>query len=190
MGKEYRRILIVVDVQKDFCPGGSLGVPGGDEIVPLINRLAYKLDAVIATADMHPSDHCSFKENGGPWPTHCVMDTPGSDLHQDLPEPLFTIYKGTTRGYDSYSGFKDDGGHETSMRRILMDVGAEELYICGLATDYCVKATALDAVKAGYNTYVVADACRAVDLEEGDEQKALCEMEEAGIMIVQAEDVG
>jgi nicotinamidase/pyrazinamidase len=191
--------LILVDLQNDFCPGGSLAVPNGDEAVYAANKLidAY-FDVVIATQDWHPSNHLSFASNNEGaevgevrdhqvmWPDHCVQGTPGAELHPDLRQDKIkaVIRKGDYYRFDSYSGFQDVAGRVTGLQGLLRGLYIERVDICGLATDYCVKWTALDAVKAGFAARVHLGACRAVDLDKGDEQRAIEEMENAGVKII------
>jgi len=155
--------LIIVDVQNDFCPGGALAVGAGDEVVPLLNRLAPRFGTVVATQDWHPADHRSFATRGGPWPVHCVAGTPGAALHPALDQSAIaiTIRKATTPEEEAYSGF--DG---TDLAAQLRARGVRRVYVGGLALDYCVDATALDARKVGFETYVITDATRAVFPEQ------------------------
>jgi nicotinamidase/pyrazinamidase len=170
--------LIVVDVQNDFCPGGALAVPDGDRVIRLANALAREAPLVIATRDWHPPDHRSFAANGGPWPEHCVRDTPGAELHPDLDrEPIDAIVdKGQSRDSEGYSGFEDTG-----LERLLRDRDAHEVHIAGLALDYCVRATALDARRAGFDVVVHADATRAVD--PSARERVLDELRAAGVRV-------
>ncbi len=185
-----KQALIIVDVQNDFCPGGSLPVPGGDRIVEPINELIAKFQnagaVVIATRDWHPSNHSSFSEQGGPWPVHCVQGTPGAEFHPDLKinKQVVVISKATTADKDAYSGF--DG---TNLESLLRDHKISKVFICGLATDYCVKATVLDALKAGFETYVVQDAVRGVDVNAGDSEEAINEMLRAGAKTIRSAEI-
>ena len=170
--------LIVVDLQVDFCPGGALAVAEGDEIVSPVNRL---LDIPgwrkVATRDWHPADHTSFQAQGGIWPVHCVADTPGAAFHPRMNAGVveMVVSKATTREAEAYSGF--DG---TSLADDLRTEGIGRLFVCGLATDYCVKATALDARREGFEVVVVEDAIRAVNVEPEDGENAIEEMRAAG----------
>ena len=169
--------LIVVDVQNDFCAGGALAVPGGDDVVEVINWLMPWFTHVLGTLDWHPPNHSSFKEFGGPWPVHCVQDTKGAETHPGLDTSKIAhfVKAGTKVEIDGYSGFAD-----TDLEDQLRSRGVTRVFVTGLATDYCVKHTALDALRLGFETVVVTDAVRAVDVEEGDGEKALAEMTEAG----------
>jgi nicotinamidase/pyrazinamidase len=178
--------LIVVDVQHDFLPGGALAVAAGDRIFAPIDALAPRFRRVYATRDWHPLDHSSYAQHGGPWPVHCVAGTRGAafDARLDLKKVDAVIDKGVDRGTDGYSGFA-----ATELASDLRVHGMRRVFVCGLATDYCVRATALDAHAAGFATFVVADASAAVDVQPGDEARALEELRAAGIDIVQSEDI-
>ncbi len=181
-----RDALIVVDLQIDFCPGGALAVPGGDEIVPVVNRLAARAHAagasLVASRDCHPPDHVSFREQGGPWPPHCVRGTPGAALHPDLvlPGGVLFVEKGRDRDADEYSAFAGDLAERLARR------GVDRVAVCGLALDYCVRATALDGLAAGLGVTLVTDATRAVDVEEGDGARALEELAGRGVALATA----
>lgn len=184
--KEKKRALIIVDVQNDFCPGGALAVPKGDEVVPIINSLLDCFDLVVLTQDWHPANHCSFKEQGGGWPQHCVQYTWGAQLHSGLEQqkcdPLH-VCKGFMADEDAYSGLKGN----LNLKKIFQERGVKQVFVCGLATDYCVKATAFDAKKAGFETFVIIDACRGVNKQDSD--KAVKEMRRAKIRIVNSWEV-
>lgn len=192
-GYDERAALVVVDVQNDFAdPGGSLYVSEGEDIVPVINAEIAKARAagasVVYTQDWHPPDTPHFAKDGGIWPVHCVRDTEGADFHPALKVEGPVVRKGTG-GEDGYSGFTvrdpETGEEEaTELEALLRDRGVERVVVVGLATDYCVKATALDAAAKGFSTIVLTDAIRAVDLEPGDGDKALAEMKSAGAEIV------
>jgi nicotinamidase/pyrazinamidase len=172
--------LIVVDVQNDFCPGGALAVPEGDEIIEAVNRLAAQAPLVIATRDWHPPDHASFTDRGGTWPVHCVRDTPGAQLHSDLDARIDAVVdKGRTPEREGYSGFED-----TALESLLRERGVERVDIVGLALDYCVKATALAARAAGFDVVVHREATRAVNVEPGDDERALAELRAAGVEVL------
>jgi nicotinamidase/pyrazinamidase len=185
--------LVIVDLQNDFAdPAGSLSVGGGADIVPLVNveiERAMAAGAVVAyTQDWHPSHTAHFAQDGGIWPVHCVADSWGAELHPGLKVRGPIVRKGA-HGEDGYSGFSmrnPTGGLSvpTELDSQLARDGATRLVVCGLATDYCVKATALDGVRLGYETAVLLDAVRAVDLEAGDGNRALDEMAEAGVSLV------
>ena len=182
MGK---KALVIVDLQNDFCPGGSLAVPGGDKIVPVVNRLIDSFTKaglpIFATRDWHPKDHCSFKDQGGPWPPHCVQNTKGAEFHPQLrlPQDVSIISKATSREKDAYSGF--DG---TDLSSRLRGEKVNSIIVCGLATDYCVKATVLDGRMEGHSVSVTEDAIRGVNLKPDDSQKAVDEMEIAGATVI------
>jgi len=171
--------LLVVDVQPDFCPGGALAVPDGDAVIPVLNAwIAAARERgvpVYASRDWHPLQHVSFEAQGGPWPPHCVQDTPGAAYHPDLalPEDAVTIAKGTRLDRDQYSAF--DG---TGLAEHLRRTGIERLWVGGLAQDVCVRASVLDACKEGFAVHLIADATRPVDAAAGE--AALREMREAG----------
>lgn len=170
--------LIVVDVQNDFMPGGALPVPEGDKVVELLNRyidlFEKNKNPVFFTRDWHPENHISFKGFGGIWPVHCVQDTEGAKFHPDLKIPLdnkFIISKGTSRDFDAYSGFQG-----TILDSLLKERGIKRVFIGGVATDYCVKNTALGALDLGYQTFILADAIKGVDVNPGDSEKAIEEI--------------
>lgn len=177
------RALIVVDFQDDFTPGGALGVDEGDEIGVRVNELAAAgdFDLVVATRDWHPPDHGSFLQQGGTWPVHCVAGTPGAQLHPALDRSRVDVVldKGTDPQTDGYSGF--DG---TTLETLLRDRDVDELVVAGLATDYCIKHTALDALRAGFAVTVEADATRPVEREPGDGERALDAVRAAGGSVV------
>ena len=178
------KALIIVDVQNDFCPGGALAIKGGDEIIQGINEIMSIFDLVPTTQDWHPKDHISFKS----WPVHCVQNTWGSKLHSRLATDKtdLSFVKGSDPKADSYSAFFDDNGKSTSLSEYLISHVVDDIYICGLATDYCVKFTALDAVKEGFKTYVITDLCRGVNIKPDDSKKAFKEMEAAGVNCLEA----
>jgi len=169
--------LIVVDVQNDFLPGGALRVPGGDAVVPVLNRyleaFARKGLPVFATRDWHPENHCSFKEQGGPWPPHCMASTRGAEFAPglSLPASVLVISKGTDPEKDAYSGFQG-----TDLDQSLKSMNIRRLFVGGLATDYCVLSTVKDAVGNGYEVMLLEDAIRAVDVQPGDGKRAIDEM--------------
>jgi nicotinamidase/pyrazinamidase len=173
--------LIVVDVQNDFCPGGALAVPDGDAVVEAINRLASDASFVVATRDWHPPDHGSFISQGGPWPVHCVAGTPGAELHAGIDQRLVSavIDKGQTVDREGYSAFE-----ETELERLLRSRGVQAVDVAGLALDYCVKATALDARRAGLGVTVHRGATRPVEVQPGDGERAVAELRAAGVEVV------
>jgi nicotinamidase/pyrazinamidase len=177
-----KQALVIVDFQNDFCPGGALAVPDGDAIGGRVNELAGsgEYDLVVATRDWHPPDHGSFTEQGGPWPVHCVAGTPGAELHHALDlTPLDALVdKGQDPGTEGYSGFEG-----TELAKLLRDRGIDHVTVVGLATDYCVKNTALDALREGFNVTVDSTATRGVDLEPGDSERALDELRAAGASV-------
>ena len=182
-------VLLVVDVQYDFLPGGALGVKRGDEIIPALNRclalFSEKKLPVFASRDWHPPDHCSFHAQGGPWPVHCVANTHGAEFSRDLklPATAAVINKADTREREAYSVFSG-----TDLDRRLRAAHARRIFIGGLATDYCVLNTAKDAHSLGYEYFVLTDAVRAVDVQPGDGERALEEMRRLGAhLIVSAE---
>ncbi len=176
------RALVIVDFQNDFTPGGALAVAHGDEIAGRINELAASggFDLVLATRDWHPADHGSFAEQGGMWPVHCVAGTPGAELHTALDASRIDVVvdKGQSNATDGYSAF-DGTGFET----VLRERGIDRITLVGLATDYCVKNTALDALHKGFRVTVDPDAVRGVNVEPGDADRALDELREAGAAV-------
>jgi nicotinamidase/pyrazinamidase len=176
------RALVIVDFQNDFCPGGALAVPEGDEIAGRINDLAGsdEFDLVVATRDWHPPDHGSFGEQGGPWPVHCVAGTPGAELHHALdPTPIDAVVdKGQDPGTEGYSGFEG-----TELAALLREHGVDHVTVVGLATDYCVKNTALDALREGFSVTVDSTATRGVDVAPDDSVRALEEVRAAGASV-------
>jgi nicotinamidase/pyrazinamidase len=184
-----RAALVVVDVQNDFCPGGALGVREGDRVVPVLNREIERFHAagrpVVATRDWHPAETTHFVTGGGPWPPHCIADQPGAAFHRDLalPSDAIVVSKGTGATEDAYSAFHARADDGRPLDAVLRDAGVEHVVIGGLATDYCVRATALDALTQGYRVTVLRDAIRGVDLKPGDSENAIAEMQAAGIRI-------
>ena len=198
--KDARDVLLVVDVQNDFMPAGALAVARGDEIVPLVNQLARRFSHVVLTQDWHPPSHVSFAANHAGrqpfermtlpygeqvlWPTHCVQNTPGAMLHAalDIPHARAVIRKGHHAGVDSYSAFLEaDRTTPTGLAGYLRDTGVTRVWCCGLATDYCVAWSALDARAAGFEAAVINDACRAIDLN-GSLAHAWQQMQAAGVV--------
>ena len=200
------KALILVDLQNDFCWGGTLAVEGGNDVIPIANQLMDKFDWVVATKDWHPANHGSFAGthyerwrkpgdvidlNGLQqvlWPIHCVQETFGSEFVNELNDEKINhiTYKGTDVGIDSYSGFFDNGRRKaTDLHDFLQSKKVTEVYVLGLATDYCVKFTAMDAVSLGYKTHLVLEACRGVNLTEGDVDKAVQEMKNVGVIVIE-----
>lgn len=173
--------LIVVDVQNDFCAGGALAVPDAEAIIEPINQLAQRMPFVVATRDWHPPDHSSFAAQGGPWPAHCVRDTPGAELHGAIDSERIDsiVDTGRTPEEQGYSGFEG-----TELERLLREHEVDTVHVTGLALDYCVEATALDAKRAGFEVVLHRGATRPVEVQDGDGERALAELRRAGITIV------
>jgi nicotinamidase/pyrazinamidase len=203
------RALIVVDLQNDFCPGGALQVGKGDEVIAVANRLLPHFTTVAATQDWHPPNHQSFAANHPGkqpyemidlhglmqvlWPVHCVQATRGAELHGDLDRSRITeiFHKGTDPEVDSYSGFFDNGKRKaTGLGEWLRSRWIQQVYVMGLATDYCVRATALDARSLGFDVWLVQDGCRAVEVKPGDGERAIAELRGAGCAIVESGAIG
>ncbi len=178
--------LIVVDPQNDFLPGGSLAVADGNRIFEPINRVAPLFPYVVATRDWHPPDHAYFQAQGGPWPHHCLQGTPGAEFSPLLAREHIDdiVSKGTDRDTDGYSGFAG-----TDLAERLRARGIRRVFVCGLATDYCVKATAIEAVQHGFETYVVEDAIAAVNVQPGDDLRAIEAMRQAGVRFVRSHEL-
>jgi nicotinamidase/pyrazinamidase len=200
--------LVLVDIQNDFLPGGALAVPQGDQVIPIANRVQPHFDLVVATQDWHPADHASFAANhparsigdvieldGLPqilWPVHCVQGSRGAELAPDLDRSHIArvFRKGEDPHIDSYSGFFDNGHRRaTGLGDYLRKQDVRNIYLAGLATDYCVKFTALDARQLGFNVYLIEDACRGVNLNPGDVSTAVAEMRAAGVKVAQSDDI-
>jgi nicotinamidase/pyrazinamidase len=200
--------LILVDIQNDFLPGGALAVPDGDRVIPVVNKLQPLFPVVVATQDWHPVNHGSFAAShpgkkvfeqidlsGLPqtlWPVHCVQNTKGAELAATLNrDRIAKVFpKGTDAHIDSYSGLFDNGHRKsTGLGEWLKDQNVTEVFVCGLATDYCVKFTALDAVHFGFKTYLIEDASRGVNLRPSDVSNAVAEMKRAGVTVVQNTDL-
>jgi nicotinamidase/pyrazinamidase len=192
---ENRTALLIVDVQNDFCANGALAVPDGDAVVPTINDVASRFAKagrpVFASRDWHPLDARHFKEHGGSWPVHCVAHSHGAAFHPDLALPPTTavVTKGAARdddGYDAFEGRLDDG---RPLAEALRAGGVSHVVVAGLATDYCVKQSALGARRAGFDVTVLEDACRAVNVDPDDERRAIEEMRAAGVRVVESRDL-
>jgi nicotinamidase/pyrazinamidase len=185
--------LLIVDVQNDFCAGGTLAVPDGDAVVPVINRLARLFARrgrpVLASRDWHPRETSHFAPFGGPWPVHCVAATPGAQFHPglDLPEHTQIVSKGERPGLHGYSAFEGRLPGGAPLVDALHARGVRQLYVAGLATDYCVKHSVLDARRAGFEVTVVEDAVRGVDVRAGDSSEALAVMAQAGAGLISSE---
>jgi nicotinamidase/pyrazinamidase len=202
------RALILVDLQNDFVPGGALAVRDGDAVIPVANRIQRAFDLIVASRDWHPRDHGSFAANhpgkkvgevidlnGLPqilWPVHCVQETRGAEFVPGLDTSRIdrVFLKGTDRDIDSYSAFFDNGHRRsTGLGDYLKERGVRDIYVCGLATDYCVNFTALDACKLGFNVHLIEDASRGVNLKPGDSADALEEIRRAGGRIIRSESL-
>lgn len=205
---QAKKALILVDLQNDFCSGGRLAVPRGEEVMPVANRLQPLFDLVIATKDWHPAGHVSFVSTHPGhrvgdlvmvdnipqelWPDHCIQGSPGAEFHPHLEAHSITkiFLKGTDPLIDSYSTFFDNEHlRSTGLAAYLREQGVEELYVMGLATDYCVKYTCRDAVRLGFKVYVIEDGCRGVELRPGDVAKAFEEMRGEGVGLVKSSEV-
>jgi nicotinamidase/pyrazinamidase len=201
-------VLVAIDVQNDFCPGGALAVADGDAVVPAINSLSPNFDHMIATQDWHPPGHLSFAGSHterrpfetvevayGPqtlWPDHCVQGTAGAEIHPalDLTATELILRKGFRKHIDSYSAFfENDKTTHTGLAGYLRDRGLKRIFLTGLATDYCVAYSALDAIKEGFQAFVILDACRAIDLE-GSLEAMTAKMKAAGVSIIVSGDLG
>ena len=196
---KHKTALLIIDVQNDFCPGGSLAVPEGDMIIPVINKLLPEFDLVIFTKDWHPADHISFntrllsdnidKEFFGFWPEHCVENTPGADLHPDInfkniKSDFYIFKKGMDRDIDSYSGFYDnDHKKSTGLGEFLKEREITDVFVCGLTLDLCVKYTAIDSANLGFKTAVIEDACKPIDQNINE---VLVAFNEAGISFIES----
>lgn len=205
---ENQSALLILDVQNDFCPGGALAVTGGDQVVPVINRIQPVFDTVIGTRDWHPPNHVSFAAThpGASiyevisidglaqvlWPVHCVSGTRGADFHPDLDTQRFRLilHKGMSPRLDSYSAFmENDKKTATGLDGYLRRLDIKNLFLCGLATDYCVFYSALDAVSSGFNVVLVVDACRGVDIPEGNVASALERMKASGVTLISSSEL-
>ena len=199
------KALILVDIQNDFVTGGALEVPQGETIIPTVNALQEHFDLIVATKDWHPEEHGSFAENHPNktpgqvidlngltqvlWPVHCVQDTEGAEFVESLnmSKVAMIFVKGTDVGIDSYSGFFDNGHKKaTGLGDYLKEKGVKDVYVVGLAADYCVKFTAMDAKDLGFNTHLIKDATKGVNLNEGDVEQAIKDMSAKGIHIVES----
>lgn len=208
MANSAKKALILVDLQNDFCEGGNLAVSGAEAIIPIINDLQPAFDLIVATKDWHPQDHSSFAANHPNqqtgdviqinnvsqilWPVHCVQQSHGAEFHPKLniDHIHHVVFKGTDKKIDSYSAFFDNARlRSTGLNDYLLQEHVEEIYLAGLATDYCVKYSTLDAVHLGFKVFVIADACQGVELKKGDTALALDEMQKAGAKIINSTQV-
>lgn len=204
----HKKVLVLVDIQNDFIPGGALAVDKGDEIIPIVNLLQKKFELVVATQDWHPANHKSFASNNGGkkpgdiidlnglpqilWPDHCVQGSEGAEFHKDLHREKWAaiFQKGKNPEIDSYSGFYDNARRgDTGMGAYLKEKGVEQVFICGLALDYCVKFTAMDSESLGFDTMVITDATRAVNLNPEDGQLSIQELQKAGVKTLTSESI-
>ncbi|HMC24460.1 MAG TPA: bifunctional nicotinamidase/pyrazinamidase [Candidatus Udaeobacter sp.] len=202
------KALIIVDLQNDFLPGGALPVPHGDEVIPVANETQRHFELVLATKDWHPPDHGSFAANHPGkkpgdriildgidqilWPVHCVQNTRGAEFAPsfDTSRIAHVFHKGIERNIDSYSTFFDNAHRRhTGLAHYLKERSIKDIYLLGLALDYCVKDSALDARQLGLNTHVILDGCRGIDLEPGDIDRALDEMKRVGAVLLQSSDL-
>lgn len=202
------KALIIVDVQNDFIPGGALAVNEGDHVVPVINHLQEKFDFIVATQDWHPMDHGSFASNHAGkkigefidlngvkqilWPVHCVQETEGAEFHPNLKRDKWkaVFQKGINPLVDSYSGFFDNNRQgDTGLSAYLKESGVDEIFVCGLAADYCVKFTVLDGLSEGFKTHLIVDATKAVNIHPDDFEKSVEEMKAAGASIVSSVEI-
>lgn len=202
------KALILVDIQNDFLPGGALAVPHGDEVIPVANRIQPAFELIVATRDWHPADHGSFaashpgRQPGDVidldglrqilWPVHCVQHSRGAEFAPGLDASRIehVFFKGTDPQIDSYSGFFDNGHRQsTGLGEYLQQQGVDAVYLAGLATDYCVKFSALDALRLGFDTFVIVDGCRGIDLLPGDMERALDETRGAGATLIMSESI-
>ncbi|SEA09163.1 nicotinamidase/pyrazinamidase [Porphyromonadaceae bacterium NLAE-zl-C104] len=179
-----KRALLIVDVQNDFCPGGTLAVKDGDKVVPVINGIMDNFDLVISSQDWHPEETVHFRK----WPVHCVAGTQGAEFHPGLEADKIDLelLKGTDNKDDGYSAFE---ATNASLTDFLRGNNIQHLYVCGLATDYCVKASAIDAVTQGFHTYVITDAIAAVNVQPDDDEKALQEMYQKGCILIESAEI-
>lgn len=191
MGK---KALLVVDVQNDFCPQGALGIAGGDTIIPVLNKYIAFFEKkglpILFSRDWHPRMSKHFKDFGGVWPFHCIQGTWGAQFHHDLklPKSAIVLSKGIDPKKDGYSAFEAVDAQGKNLESILTELGVREIFIGGLATDYCVKSSSLEAVKLNFNVTVLTDAIKGVDLKPGDSQSAIKEMIEKGARVIYFED--
>lgn len=192
---KLKEALLIVDVQNDFCPGGALAVPDGDKIIPYLNKyikiFSQKKLPIFASRDWHPKKTKHFKKFGGVWPVHCVQNTKGAKFHPKLKlsKEAIILSKGMDPQIDSYSAFQADDQNGMSFINLLKVLGIEELYIAGLATDYCIKSSAIDALRNGFKVKLLMDAIKGVDLKPGDSQDAIREMSQNGAQKITLREV-
>lgn len=192
---KVRKALLIVDVQNDFCPGGALAVPEGDKIAPTINKyikiFAKNKLPIFASRDWHPVKSKHFKDFGGVWPAHCIQDTKGAAFHPKLrlPKEAILLYKGMDPNKDSYSCFQAEDQRGMGFLSILKLFGIKELYIAGLATDYCVKFSTHEALKQGFKVKLLTDAIKGVNLKPGDSEKAIKGMVKNGAKKITLKDI-
>ncbi len=190
-----KKALLIVDVQNDFCPGGALGIKDGDEIIPAINKyikiFAAKKLPIFASRDWHPKKTTHFKKFGGVWPVHCVQGTKGAEFHPKLklPKEAILLYKGMDPGKDSYSAFQAQTQNGMSLANLLKILDMKELYIAGLATDYCVKFTTHDAIRQGFKVKILLDAIKGVNLKPNDSENVIREMVKIGAKKITLKDM-
>jgi nicotinamidase/pyrazinamidase len=208
MPKAHKKALILVDLQNDFCRGGSLAVPDGEAVIPIANQLQAHFELIVASKDWHPKQHTSFASSHPGhhkkevimvhalpqelWPDHCIQGSWGAEFHPQLhTEKIHKIvYKGIDQSIDSYSAFYDnEHRRSTGLADYLKAEGVEDIYIMGLATDYCVKYSCKDAVNLGFRVYVIEDGCRGVNLKPGDVTRAIEEMQEEGVQVLRSVDL-
>ncbi len=190
-----KKALLIVDVQNDFCPGGALGIKDGDEIIPAINKyikiFAAKKLPIFASRDWHPKKTTHFKKFGGVWPVHCVQGTKGAEFHPKLklPKEAILLYKGMDPEKDSYSAFQAQDENGMSLANLLKILDMKELYIAGLATDYCVKFTTHDAIRQGFKVKILLDAIKGVNLKPNDSENVIREMVKIGAKKITLKDM-
>lgn len=184
------KALLIVDMQNDFCPGGKLPIEEGDIIIDRINwyidRFKENGFAIIASRDWHPSLSSHFKDYGGNWPAHCIQETEGASFHPKLklPESAIIISKGIIKDEDGYSAFDGSDNKGRFLSKVIKDTGIKEIFVCGLATDYCVKASVLSALNEGFKVYLLTDAIKGVNLNPGDSERAKNEMSDKGAILI------
>ncbi len=192
---ELKKALLVVDVQNDFCPGGALGIQGGHKIIPIVNRYIKCFEKenlpIFITRDWHPKDTRHFRQFGGVWPEHCIEGSPGAQFHTDLklPEEACVMSKRMDPEIDSYSAFQATDSSGTLLPNLLKTLGVAEIYVAGLATDYCVKYSVLDALKEGLKVFILTDAIAGVNRQPEDSSLALEEMVNSGAKETTYEDL-